>query len=75
MKHTKGYLIIDENDKYVVGYVKDDNKLRYIAYNKNEICSIKLIKTTKDATDYIKKLNKIANTEGEYHKFSYQEIY
>ena len=40
MRHTKGYLIIDENGKYVVGYVKEHNALRYITYGKNEKCAL-----------------------------------
>ena len=75
MKYTKGYAIIDENGKYVVGYVKDESKFRYIAYNINERCAVNLFKTEKSVTDYIEQLNKIAISIGECHQFSHKAIY
>lgn len=74
MKHTKGYLIIDENGKYVVGYVKENDGFRYIAYNKNEKCALRLFRTEQKVIEYIKQLDKIACNLEEYHKFSYKEI-
>jgi hypothetical protein len=71
MKYTKGYLIIDENGKYVIGYVKENNTFKYIAYNKNEKCALRPFKTKHNVEQYIEQLNKIANNLGEYHKFSY----
>lgn len=74
MKHTKGYLIIDENGKYVVGYVKENDGLRYIAYSKNEKCVLRPFKTKQEATRYIEQLYKITNGLKEYHQFIYKEI-
>ena len=73
MKHTKGYLIIDENEKYVVGYVKENYGLRYIAYNKNEKCALRPFKTEREAMGYIEQLDKIVSNVKEHHKFSYKE--
>lgn len=74
MKHTKGYVIIDENGKYVVGYVKEDDGLRYIAYSKNEKCALRPFKTKQKAVEYIKQLDKIACNLKKYHQFSCKEI-
>ena len=74
MKHTKGYLIIDESGKYVVGYVKENDGLRYIAYSKNEKCAIRPFKTKQEAMEYIKQLDKIVCNLKEHHQFSYKEI-
>ena len=74
MKHTRGYLIIDENEKYVVGYVKEDNSFKYIAYNKTAKCALRLLKTEQDAIRYIEQLYSIANSLEESHQFSYKEI-
>ena len=74
MKHTRGYLIIDENGEYVVGYVKEDNSFKYIAYNKGDKCALRLLKTEQDAIRYIEQLYKIANSIKESHQFSYKEI-
>jgi hypothetical protein len=74
MKHTKGYLIIDENGKYVVGYVKENNTLKYIAYDKSEKCALRPFKTEQDVLRYIEKLNQIVSNLKEYHTFSYKEI-
>lgn len=43
MQVLKGYIIIDELNKVVIGYVKDDEKVKYIAYDKTESCSISII--------------------------------
>ena len=75
MKHTKGYLIIDENGKYVVGYVKENLILKYIAYDKNEKCALRPFKTEKEAIRYIEQLYKIADSLEEHHQFSYKEIW
>lgn len=75
MKYTKGYLIVDENGKYVVGYVKEENKLHYIAYNNNERCAVKLFKTEKSVTDYIEQLNRITVSIGENHQFAYKIVH
>jgi hypothetical protein len=75
MKDRKGYAIIDENGKYVVGYVKEENKFCYIAYDTTESCAVRLFKTEKSVTDYIEQLNKIAVGAGECHHFSYRAIY
>jgi hypothetical protein len=75
MKDRKGYVIIDENGKYVVGYVKENNGLHYVAYNTKERCAVKLFKTEKSVTDYIEQLNKITVSIGEHHQFSYRAIY
>ena len=74
MEHTKGYLIIDENGKYVVGYVKENDGLRYIAYSKNEKCALRPFKTKQKAIEYIQQLNKITCNLEEHHQFSYKEI-
>lgn len=74
MNYTNGYLIVDENGKYVVGYVKEDNKFRYIAYSKNDKCALRPLKTIENAVKYIEQLEKIANDIGEEHQFSYIEI-
>ena len=75
MKHTKGYLIIDENGKYVVGYVKENIALRYIAYNKSEKCALRPFKTKQEVVRYIEQLYKIANSLGEHRQFTYKEIW
>lgn len=74
MKYTKGYLIIDENEKYVVGYVKENNSFKYIAYNKNEKCALRPFKTEQEVTRYIEQLYKIADSLEEHHQFLYKEI-
>lgn len=74
MEHTKGYLIIDENEKYVVGYVKENDGLRYIAYSKNEKCALRPFKTKQKVIKYIQQLNKITCNLKEHHQFSYKEI-
>ena len=75
MKYTKGYAIVDENGKYVIGYVKEENTFCYIAYDTTESCAVRLFKTEKSVTDYIEQLNKIAVSVGEYHQFFYRAIY
>lgn len=75
MKYTKGYLIVDENGKYVIGYVKEEDKLHYIAYDSKDRCAVKLFKTEKSVTDYIGQLNRIAISVGEYHQFTYQIVH
>lgn len=75
MNDRKGYAIIDENGKYVIGYVKEDNKFRYIAYNTTDRCAVNLFKTEKSVTDYIEQLNQIAVSIGEYHQFFQRAIY
>ena len=74
MKHTKGYLVIDESGKYVVGYVKENNSLKYIAYDKSDKCALRLFKTKQEVIQYIEQLNKITVNLDKSHKFSYQEI-
>ena len=74
MKQTKGYFIIDENEKYVVGYIKEENGFHYVSYDKTERCAIRLFKTENDARGYIEKLNRIAVSIGECHTFSIQVI-
>ena len=74
MNYTNGYLIIDENKKYVVGYVKENNNFRYIAYNTNDRCALRPFKTVRSVTEYIEQLQRIADSIGEKHLFSYVEI-
>ena len=75
MTNTKGYAIIDENGKYVIGYVNEGNNFRYIAYSTTEKCAIKLLKTKQEVAHYIQQLNKIALSIGEHHQFSHKAIY
>lgn len=74
MKHTKGYLIVDESGKYVVGYVKENNTLRYIAYSNNEKCALRPFKTEQEVIKYIKQLDKIACSLKKHRQFYYKEI-
>lgn len=74
MNERKGYAIIDENGKYVIGYVNEGDKLRYVAYSTTERCAVNLFKTEKSVTDYIEQLNKIAVSIGESHQFSHKAI-
>ena len=47
-RHT----IIDECGKYVVGYVFDNNCISYIAYDKQDSFSIKIIKNYAKVEQY-----------------------
>lgn len=40
---TENYLIIDECRNYVVGYVVDNNDVKYISYSNNDSCSVELL--------------------------------
>lgn len=75
MKNIKGYLIVDENKKYVIGYIKENNKLHYIAYDTKERGAVELFKTEKSVTDYIEQLNRIAISIGECHQFIYKTVH
>jgi hypothetical protein len=74
MNCTKGYLIVDENGKYVVGYVKENDSFKYIAYDKTERCALRPIKGILTVTRFIERLYKRAEELGEHHQFSIKEI-
>jgi hypothetical protein len=71
---VRGFIIVDEADKYVVGYAKDNDKLRYIAHDKNDNCAIRVIPNRESALKTIDKLNKISVEEKDNHIFRYIEV-
>lgn len=71
MYNTKGYFIVDENKRYVVGYVKCDEGTRYVSYDKNDSCCVRPFKTEQEALDYILTLNQISKTLQDGHYFNY----
>lgn len=75
MQNTKGYLIIDENGRYVVGYVANGNEVRYIAYEKNESCAIRPFLSQESVAAYIKLLQEQSTKIGDNHIFNYKEIW
>lgn len=70
----RGFIIVDEADKYVVGYVKDNDELKYIAYDKNDSCAIMVIPDSESVLRTIDKLNKISVTMKDNHIFRYKEV-
>lgn len=75
MKSVKGFMIVDENGKYVVGYVKDYGVLKYIAHNKSDSCAIRLILDRETVMKNIQKLNEISCKIGDNHIFTYEEVF
>ena len=72
--YVRGYIIIDEAEKYVVGYIQDNGELKYIAYDKNDSCAIKVIPNKETVLKIIDKLNKTSATTGDNHIFKYIEV-
>lgn len=71
---VRGFIIVDEADKYVIGYIKDNDKLRYIAYDKNDSCAIRIIPNKESVLKTIDKLNKISAVLKDNHIFRYKEV-
>jgi hypothetical protein len=72
--NSSRYIIIDEKNKIVVGYVEDNNIVKYIAYTKTESCSVNIIKDKQTVINRIKDLQKISDKRGDGHTFKYTEI-
>jgi hypothetical protein len=70
----RGFVITDEAERYVVGYVKDNNELRYIAYDKKDSCAIKVISNKETVLKIIDNLTKTSMLMGDNHIFKYREI-
>ena len=71
---VRGFVVVDEADKYVVGYVKDNSETRYIAYDKNDSCAIRVIPDKESVLKTIDKLNKISAVLKDNHIFRYKEV-
>lgn len=72
--NTPRYIIVDEDDKVVVGYVKDGNTVKYIAYAKTESCSVNIIADKQRVIDRVKDLQKFSDKMKDGHTFKYTEI-
>ena len=71
MQNKEKYFIIDENAKYVVGYVMDGNDVKYIAYDTNESFAIRPFNSKTTVEAYIKHLSRISYNIGDNHIFKY----
>jgi hypothetical protein len=72
--NTPRYIIVDEDGRVVVGYVKDSNTVKYIAYVKTESCSVNVIKDKQTAIDRVKGLQNFSDKMKDGHIFKYTEI-
>ena len=71
---SKGYIIIDECGKNVVGYVECGGVIKYISHSNNESCSIGVIQDKKELEKKLSNLQKISDKIKDGHTFSYKNI-
>lgn len=72
--NSSRYIIVDEDNKVVIGYVEDNNTVKYIAYAKTESCSINIISDKQMVVDRVKDLQKFSDKMKDGHTFKYTEI-
>ena len=75
MQVLKGYLIVDELNKIVIGYVENGRAIKYIAYENTESFAISVIQSKEILTRKLTALNNMSEKIGDGHTFSYIEIY
>ena len=75
MQLVKGYVIVDELNKIVIGYVENDRKIKYISCENTESFAVKVIPDKESLTRRLTALNNMSKKIGDGHIFSYVEIY
>lgn len=74
MQNKEKYFIIDEDGRYVVGYVVDGESTKYIAYHKTESFAVRPFNNKAMAEEYMRHLCAISNKVGDNHIFRCQHI-
>jgi hypothetical protein len=75
MQVLKGYLIVDELNKIVIGYIENGRKIKYISYENTESFAINVIPNKENLIRKLTALNNMSKKMGDGHTFSYIEIY
>ena len=71
---NRGYIIVDECGRNVVGYVGYNGTIKYIAHNNTDSCSINVITNKAELECKLNTLRELSEAMRDGHTFSYQEV-